>query len=130
MGIKQFLSSKAFAVVGVSSHRDKWGNKIVRCLLRHGKTVYPVHPYETNVEGQHCISKISELPNDVKSISIATPSSITEQIVEQAIQKSIQNIWIQPGSESDIAILNCMRHQVNIIANGPCILNVLHCKER
>lgn len=125
MDIKKFLSAKAFAVAGVSSNRTKFGNKVLRCYLQHGKKVYPVNPHEESIEGIACFSSIKDLPADVESLSIITPPPITEKIVEEAINKGIKNIWMQPGAESEIAIMNCKRHQVNIIANGPCILTEL-----
>jgi predicted CoA-binding protein len=129
MDIKKFLAAKSFAVAGASTNRDKFGNKVLRCYIQHGKTVYPIHPTEKTIEGIPCVSKISELPPDVESLSIVTPPPITEQIVEQAIQKGIKNIWIQPNAESSVAIINCKRHKINLIAEGPCILNELGFKD-
>lgn len=127
--IQKFLSSKAFAVVGASSNRHKFGNKVLRCYLQNKLTVYPVHPNEKILEGIPCISSINELPKEVESISIVTPPAITEKIVEQAILKGIKNIWMQPGAESGLAILTCKKHKINCIAEGPCILVTLNFKE-
>lgn len=129
MDIKKFLSAEAFAVAGASSNRQKFGNKVLRCYIQNKKTVYPVNPREKKVENLDCIAQISDLPPEVTSLSIVTPPAITEQIVEQAIQKGIKNIWIQPGAESSIAIINCNRHNINLIAEGPCILVELGFKE-
>jgi len=63
--------------------------------------------------------------DDVKSISIITPPAITEKIVEAAIKKGIENIWMQPGAESKAAIQNCLDNHINIIAGGPCLLVIL-----
>lgn len=120
--IKQFFTSSAYAVIGASNNRQKFGNKVLRCYLQNNKTVYPVNPGEKIVEGLPCITEIADLPHFVNSISIITPPVITEKIVAQAIKKGIQNIWIQPGAESDTAINNCLQNKINVIANGPCIL--------
>lgn len=120
--IELFLKSPAFAVVGASTHRNKFGNQVLRCYIQNNKTVYPVHPQEKIIEGLHVISSVAELPDEVKSISIITPPSITEEIVEEAITKGIKNIWMQPGAESNNAIQNCIQHKINVIAGGPCIL--------
>ena len=45
--------------------------------------------------------------------------------MEQAIQKGIQNIWMQPGAESERAIELCQKAGVNVIADGTCLLVVL-----
>ncbi|MFN7094427.1 MAG: CoA-binding protein [Burkholderiales bacterium] len=120
--IKQFFTSAAYAVVGATNNRAKFGNKVLRCYLEHNKTVYPVHPQEKFIEDIACIASVSELPDEVASISIVTPPAVTEQIVDQAIAKGITNIWLQPGAESALAVQKCQQAEINVIANGPCIL--------
>lgn len=123
--IELFLQSQSFAVVGASSNRDKYGNKVLRCYLQHGKTVYPINPREKVIEGLPVLSSLSDLPDEVESISIITPPAITEKTVREAIKKGIKNIWMQPGAESDAAIKSGEEHGLNIIAGGPCILVIL-----
>jgi predicted CoA-binding protein len=120
--IETFLQSKAFAVLGATSNREKYGNKVLRCYQQHNKKVYPVNPRAEVIEGLNAVPTINELPDEVQSISIITPPSITEKIVDEAIKKGIKNIWMQPGAESELAIQNCIQHHINIIAGGPCIL--------
>lgn len=123
--IKTFLASNAFGVVGASTNREKYGNKVLRVYLQNHKKVIPVNPHETNIEGIASVADIESLPAEVKSISIVTPPPVTEKIVQQAIKKGIQNIWMQPGAESDLAIQQAEANQINVIAKGPCILVTL-----
>ncbi|MFI4938453.1 MAG: CoA-binding protein [Candidatus Berkiellales bacterium] len=127
--INQFLSASAFAVAGASNDRNKYGNKVLRCYLQHGKKVYPVNPREQFIEGIAAIQNIADLPAEVSSLSVITPPAVTEKIIEQAIKKGIKNIWLQPGAESDQAIEIAQKHGVNIIAGGPCILVTLGFKD-
>lgn len=123
--IETFFTSPAYAVVGVSNNREKYGNKVLRVYLQKHKKVYPVHPKEKEIEGLPCIDEIKNLPDEVKSLSVITPPPITERIVEQAIAKGIKNIWMQPGAESEAAISACEHNGINVIAKGPCILRTL-----
>ncbi len=123
--IEFFLGSDAFGVVGASKDRNKYGNKVLRCYLQHQKKVYPVNSHEQVIEGLPCIDAIENLPIAVKSISIVTPPSVTKQIVVEAIAKGINNIWMQPGSESEQALFVCRQSKVNVIFGGPCILVTL-----
>ena len=127
--LQQFFSSPAYAVVGASANRDKFGNKVLRCYQQDNMHVYPVNPHEEIIEGLATVKTVAELPRSVKSISIVTPPSVTEQIVMQAIQHGIQNIWMQPGAESDEAVRNCKQHNLNVIADGRCILIELNFHE-
>ena len=123
--IEKFFKSNAYAVVGASTNRDKFGNKVLRCYQQNNKIVYPVHPLETIIEGINCYKSVSELPDEVKSISIITPPSLTEKIIDQAHAKGITSIWMQPGAQSELAIQKCHDYRINVIADGSCILVVL-----
>jgi predicted CoA-binding protein len=121
----KFFASKAFGVVGASANRDKYGNKVLRVYLHHNMRVIPVNPREKEIEGVPCVAGIPELPSEVKSISVITPPAVTEQVVEMAIAKGIENIWMQPGAESPVAVDSCRKNNINVIADGSCILVVL-----
>ncbi len=123
--LERFLASPAFGVAGASTSREKYGNKVLRCYLQHGKRAIPVHPKERSIEGAACVASVAELPPDVKSLSVITPPQVTEQVVEQAIARGIRNVWMQPGAESPKAVERCREAGVNVIADGTCLLVVM-----
>lgn len=53
------------------------------------------------------------------------PPRITERIVEEALARGIDNIWMQPGTESPQAVARAREASINVIANGSCLLEVL-----
>jgi uncharacterized protein len=120
-----FLDAKAYGVVGASTNRDKYGNKVLRCFLQNGYQAIPVNPKEKVIEDVPCVATVLDLPDDVSSISVITPPSVTEKVVEMAIQKGIRNIWMQPGAESTAAVTMCHENNINVIADGSCLLVVL-----
>jgi len=120
-----FLDAKAYGVVGASTNRDKYGNKVLRCYLQNNYQAIPVNPKAQEIEGIPCVATVLDLPDDVSSISVITPPSVTEKVVEMAIQKGIRNIWMQPGAESTAAVTMCLENNINVIADGSCILVVL-----
>ena len=123
--IDRFLASPAFGVVGASSNPRKFGNKVLRCYMQQDRRVIPVNPNENEIEGITCVADIVDLPAEVKSVSMVTPPKVTEQLVLLAIAKGIENIWMQPGAESQAAIALCRQHNINVIADGSCLLVVL-----
>jgi predicted CoA-binding protein len=128
--IDRFLASPAFGVVGASPHRYKYGNKVLRCYLQNGRRATPVNPNETEVEGLHCVPSVLDLPDDVKSISVITPPLVTERVVHEAARHGIENVWMQPGAESEAAVETCREAGINVIADGSCVLVVLGYRER
>ncbi|HEX9079003.1 MAG TPA: CoA-binding protein [Desulfuromonadaceae bacterium] len=123
--IERFLASPAFGVVGASANRHKYGNKVLRCYQQQGRRAIPVNPNESEIEGAPCVAGVADLPPEAKSISMITPPAVTEQVVPLAIAHGIENIWMQPGSESPAAVALCRQHNINVIADGSCILVVL-----
>lgn len=123
--IKRFFGSPAFGVIGASANPHKFGNKVLRCYLQHGYTAIPVNPNENEIEGIACAADIASLPEGVKSISMITPPAVTEQLVPLAISQGIENIWMQPGAENPKAVELCQRQNINVIADGSCILVLL-----
>jgi len=128
--IERFLISPAYGVVGASPHRHKYGNKVLRCYQQNGRRAIPVNPHEQVIEGAACVASVLDLPDEVKSISVITPPAVTERVVQQAIRKGIEHIWMQPGAESDQAVAACEAAGINVIADGSCVLVVLGYRER
>ena len=124
-GIQKFLAGDVFAVAGASTHRYKYGNKVLRCYQQHGLTVYPVNPNAKHVEGLPAYPNLSSLPEKIHGLSIITPPEITDQLIDEAISSGIHHIWLQPGAESDRAIARAQSAGINLIAGGPCLLVVL-----
>jgi len=123
--IEKFLAAKAFGVAGASTNRDKYGNRVLRCYLQNGRKAIPINPRADDIEGVPCVASVADLPAEVKSLSVITPPKITEEVVEAAIAKGIENIWMQPGAESAAAVEKCRRAGINVIADGSCLLVVM-----
>jgi predicted CoA-binding protein len=128
--IERFLTSPAYGVVGASPRRHKYGNKVLRCYQQNGRRAIPVNPREQVIEGAACVASVLDLPDDVKSISVITPPAVTERVVEEAIRKGVEHVWMQPGAESERAVAACEAAGINVIADGSCLLVVLGYSER
>jgi predicted CoA-binding protein len=127
--IDGFLESGPFAVVGASTNRAKYGNKVLRAYLQNDLDVHVVHPREKEIEGQPCHADLSSLPNPVRGVSIITPPPLTEKIVEAIPGAGASHVWMQPGAESDAAVRRAEELGLTVIAGGPCLLVALGYRE-
>jgi predicted CoA-binding protein len=127
--IDAFLSGSSFAVVGASTNRQKYGNKVLRCYLQHGLTAIPINPRADSIEGVAAVANLHSLPAPVHGVSVITPPKISEQVVEEAAEVGINHIWFQPGAESAEAIRKAEAAGMNVIADGSCLLVVLGYKD-
>lgn len=120
--INKFLEGNRFAVVGASSNREKYGNKVLRVYQQNKLEVVPVNPAGGEIEGLAAYPDLASIPGTIDGVSIITPPKITDGVVQQALALGIKNIWMQPGAESDAAIELAESAGANVIAGGPCIL--------
>lgn len=125
MEITAFLAKGPIAVAGASTDRAKYGNQVLRALMRHGIKVYPINPRADQVEGLKSYPDLNSLPEAVHGLSIITPPPITEELVRSAVTLGIKHIWMQPGAESDTAIQTAEDADISVIHSGPCILVAL-----
>ena len=127
--IDTFLAGTVYAVVGASTDRSKYGNRVLRCYLQNGRTVHPVHPKEGTIEGCTCYPDLRQLPEPVHGVSIVTPPAVTERIVEDVPASGARWVWMQPGAESDAAVGRAEALGLEVIAGGPCLLVALGYRE-
>src|SRR5690349_8331738 len=91
--IKAFMAAGPWAVVGASSDREKYGNKVLRAYQQRGMEVHPVNPRGTEIEGLKAYPTVAAVPGKVQSISVITPPKITEQVVKDAAAAGVKHIW-------------------------------------
>lgn len=122
--IERFFASQAYAVVGVSADRRKFGNAVFRMMKEREFQVYPVHPTLQTVEGSRCFASVADLPDTVKSIVTVVPPAVTEEVIRQSAAKGIAGVWMQPGSESREAVDIARKHAMTVVQHE-CVLMFL-----
>lgn len=123
--IAAFLASAAFAVVGASNDRAKYGNKVLRCYQQHGKPVVGVNPKLAEVEGVPCHASLRLIPGAARAVSIVAPPMAAAAIVADAQAAGVRHLWFQPGAEDAVAISAARAAGLSVIAFGPCLLVAL-----
>ena len=119
--IQEFMAQKKFAVVGATDNPEKYGNQIVKNLIKRGYEVFPVNPRLKEVEGLACYASITEVPVKVDVVDFVTPPAATESILKECKGLGLDRIWLQPGSESEAAITYC--HDNNLKAvHDVCVM--------
>ena len=106
---------KSVAILGASADRSKFGNKAVRAFLQQGFTVYAVNPKEAEIEGVQCFRTISEVPVRPQMVSVYLPPPVLLQILPEIAGKGCDELWLNPGTESDEVLSEAERLGLNIV---------------
>lgn len=106
---------KTVAVIGASNDRNKFGNKAVRAFQQQGYTVYPVNPNETQVEGLPALKSIKEVPGRLEMVTVYVPPAVLLKLLPEIAQKGCDEVWLNPGTESDEVLAEAERLGLNTI---------------
>ena len=106
---------KTVAVIGASTDRSKFGNKAVRAYQQQGYTVWPVNPKEPTVEGLPAFSSMAEVPARPDLVSVYLPSPVTLKVLPAIAAKGCDELWLNPGTESDTVLAEAERLGLNVI---------------
>lgn len=133
-----YFNLPLFAVVGASTDRKKFGNKVLRCYQLRQKLAIPVSNKEKNIEGVQCVDSLTTLA-EVKAgtvkaqdigVSIVTPPAVTKSILEEGVQLGFRHFFLQPGTYNEdisqyIESLRLSSPYIKIIQS--CVLVELDC---
>jgi uncharacterized protein len=106
---------KSVAIIGASSDRSKYGNKAVRAFLEQGYKVYPVNLTEPEIEGLPVWRRISEIPGRPDMVSVYVRPEVVLELLPEIAAKGCDELWLNPGAESDQVIAEAGRLGLNVI---------------
>jgi predicted CoA-binding protein len=95
------MSQLSVAVLGASNDRRKYGNKAVRAYQESGYQVFPINPREETIEGLPAYHSLDQIKERVDFVSLYVPPAVGLQLLPAIAEKKPQEIWLNPGSESD-----------------------------
>jgi len=119
--IDEFMAQKRFAVVGATDNPEKYGYQIFENLKNRGYEVYPVNPRLKELEGTRCYPRLADIPVRVEVVDFVVPPEVTEEILKECRELGLGRIWLQPGSESEVAITFCHENNLKVV-HGVCVM--------
>jgi uncharacterized protein len=129
--VKDFLSQKKIAVVGVSDKRETGCNLNYRKFKSAGYQTYAVNPRISTFEGDPCYPDLNSLPEQPEAVFILANPGVTDQIVHQCVELGVKHVWMhcllgtKPGlgagmsSVSSEAVRLCHENGIAVIP-GSC----------
>jgi len=103
------------AIIGASNNRAKFGNKAVRAFRQQGYTVLPVNLKEMEIEGLTAYRTIRDVPVRPRMVSVYLPPQVLLKILPDIAAKGCDELWLNPGTESDEVLAEAERCGLNVI---------------
>ena len=119
--IRGILSLKHVVVIGMSKHDNKAAHYVPKYLSENGFDIIPVNPTTDEILGKKCYSSISEVDGDIDIVDVFRPSNLVLPVVEEAIKKNPQVIWLQEGIHNTKAEEMARKKGIKVVFNR-CML--------
>jgi uncharacterized protein len=97
LGLATSAKPRTIAVIGLSEDPSKPSHYVTVYMQQHGYKIYPVNPSITEVLGEKSYASLSDLPIKPDIVNVFRLPKFIPAIVEEMIQLSLPNIWIQQG---------------------------------
>ncbi len=119
--VQEFIQGKNFAVVGVSSNKQKFGSAIYTDLKDRGYKVFAVNPVLKEFAGDPCFANVGAINDKIDGVIVCIPPAKGEQVVKDTAAAGIKNIWLQQGADSPALVKQAQDLGLVTVA-GKCIL--------
>ena len=119
--IRNFLSLKKVAVIGISRSESKAAHFVPKYLSENGFDIIPVNPNSNEILSKKCYKEITEVEGDIDIVDVFRPSEDVLPFVRDAIKKNPKVIWLQEGIHNEEAENLAREHGIDIVFNR-CML--------
>ena len=119
--IRNFLSLKKVAVIGISRSESKAAHFVPKYLAENGFDIIPVNPNSNEILSKKCYKEITEVEGDIDIVDVFRPSEDVLPFVKEAIKKNPKVIWLQEGIHNEEAENLAREHGIDVVFNR-CML--------
>ncbi|WP_326600346.1 CoA-binding protein [Streptomyces sp. NBC_01803] len=88
-------SGDTWAVVGLSSNRQRAAYGVAGVLQRFGKRVVPVHPKAETVHGEQGYPSLADIPFPVDVVDVFVNSALAGPVADEAVAIGAKAVWFQ-----------------------------------
>jgi uncharacterized protein len=119
--IRNILSLKKVAVVGMSKNEEKAANYVPKYLLSQGYDIVPINPTADSILDRKCHANLSEITEPIDIVDVFRPSDQILPVVQEAIKIKPKVIWLQEGIHNEEAEDLARKAGIQVVFNR-CML--------
>ena len=119
--IKDILTLKKIAVIGMSRHSNKAAHFVPKYLSEQGYDITPINPIAEEILGKKSYPDILSVNSHVDIVDVFRPSEQVLLVVQEAIKIKPKVIWLQEGIHNLEAEELARKHGIKVVYNR-CML--------
>lgn len=124
--IEEMLSKKRWAVYGISPDESKFGYKIPLRMLEHGYEIIGINKKYAgqDIGGIKVLSSLAEIEGSVDCIDVIVNPKISLQVIAEAKELGIRNLWFQPGTWDEEVLRKAEETDMSVVHEA-CVYAIL-----
>ena len=111
------IGARNIAVVGLSDKPSRPSYGVARYLKEQGYRIIPVNPNITEALGEKAYPDLTSVPDPIDLVDIFRRSSQVGPVVDEAITRGVQTIWMQLGIVDEAAAARARDAGITVIMN-------------
>jgi predicted CoA-binding protein len=111
------IGARNIAVVGLSDKPSRPSYGVARYLKEQGYRIIPVNPNITEALGEKAYPDLISVPDAIDLVDVFRRSSQVGPVVDEAITKGVQTIWMQLGIVDEAAAARARSAGITVIMN-------------
>ena len=116
--IKRALSSRTWAVVGLTSHEYRAAYTVAAFLQANGRRIVPVNPLAESVLGEDGYARLSEIDFPIDIVDIFRRPDKAGQHVDEAIAIGARCVWLQLGVVDEQAARRALDAGLDVVMDA------------
>jgi len=98
--VAHLRKNPGMALVGATNHSTKFGNIILKDMVRKGYKIIPINPRAKSVDGIPAYPDLTTAAQneEIGLVVYVIPPTITRQNLEEALRLGLTKVWVQPGA--------------------------------
>ena len=93
--------TEVVAIIGASKKPDRYANKAMHALQKHGHEVVLVNPFKKEVEGQTCLHSVVDYNEKIDTVTLYVNPKRFQDHIQDVIKAEPKRVIMNPGTEND-----------------------------
>ena len=117
-GLRRVLQAgRVIAVVGLSADSNRPSHLVAKYLLERGYRIIPVNPRESEILGQKCYARLTDIPEPVDIVDCFRRAQDIGPIAEDAIAIRAKTLWLQLDIRNETAEQRALAAGLDVVVD-------------
>jgi hypothetical protein len=93
--------TETVAIIGATDKADRYANKAMHALQKHGHEVVLVNPFKKEIEGQECLESVTAYDGKVDTVTLYVNPKRFQDHIDAVLKIQPKRVIMNPGTEDD-----------------------------